>query len=231
MVPDLTYARKLLRIGVPASIEGTGRALSVNALLVIVAAFSVTVEAAFGVGIRVFSLIFMPAIAVDRGVETMTGQNIGAGNPDRAAAANHFAAKVTFALLTAAGVVIFVTAPWIVGLFTPDDAVVREGARFLRWVAPTFGFIGVVRAYTGGFRGAGKVMTAAAISITMLGLIRLPVAWFAAGVMGSDGIWMAFAVSNTIAAGIAVAWFRRGTWREADLTDEGVDPSAAPTDD
>jgi putative MATE family efflux protein len=232
MVPDPAHVRKLLRIGVPASIEGTGRALSVNALLVIVATFSVTVEAAFGVGIRVFSLIFMPAIAVDRGVETMTGQNVGAGNPDRAAATNHFAAKVTFALLTALGAVIFVTAPWIVGLFSPDTAVVREGARFLRWVAPTFGFMGVVRAYTGGFRGAGKVMTAAVISIAMLGVIRLPVAWIGARTMGSDGIWMAFAVSNVVAAVLAVAWFRRGTWRDAGTTADGrAGPAATPTDD
>ncbi|MFB6303876.1 MAG: MATE family efflux transporter [Haloferacaceae archaeon] len=230
MVPDPGYARRLLRLGVPASIEGTGRALSVNALLVIVAGFSVTVEAAFGVGIRVFSLIFMPAIAVDRGVETMTGQNVGAGNLDRAAATNHFAAKVTFSILTGFGVVIFVAAPWIMGLFTPDAAVVREGARFLRWVAPTFGFMGVVRAYTGGFRGAGKVMTAAAVSVTMLGVVRLPVAWFGARAMGPDGIWMAFAVSNVVAAALAVLWFRRGTWRDADLTEERR-PTAAPTDD
>jgi putative MATE family efflux protein len=231
MIPDLTYARTLIRIAVPASIEGTGRAVSVNLLLVIVALFSVTVEAAFGVGIRIFSLIFMPAIAVDRGVETMTGQNIGAGKPDRAAATNHFAAKASFLILAALGVIIFASAPWIVGLFTADEAVVREGANFLRWVAPTFGFIGVVRAYSGGFRGSGRVLTAAAISITMLGLIRLPVAWFGAQSMGPDGIWLAFAVSNVLAAGIAFAWFRRGTWRDADLTGDDVTPTASFTDD
>lgn len=231
MVPDPGYARKLVRIGVPASIEGTGRALSVNALLVIVALFSVTVEAAFGVGIRVFSLVFMPAIAVDRGVETMTGQNIGANRPNRAAATNHFAAKVMFGALTGLGIVIFVTAPQIMSLFSPDAAVVREGARFLRWVAPTFGFMGVVRAYTGGFRGAGKVLTAAVLSITMLGFVRLPVAWFGARAMGSDGIWMAFAVSNIVAAVIAVLWFQRGTWRDTNIADDDRSPVANTSDD
>jgi putative MATE family efflux protein len=230
MMPDPAYARKLVRIGVPASVEGTGRALSVNALLVIVATFSVTVEAAFGVGVRIFSLIFMPAIAVDRGVETMTGQNIGAGKPDRAAATNHFAAKATFAILAALGVVIFATAPSIVGLFSDDPLVVREGATFLRWVAPTFGFTGVVRAYTGGFRGAGRVLTAAAVSVAMLGVIRLPVAWVASRSMGPDGIWLAFAVSNVLAAVLAVLWFRRDTWRGAELTDDPV-PGASASDD
>jgi putative MATE family efflux protein len=52
MVPDLGYSRTLLRIGIPASIENTGRAISVNAVLVIVTLFSTSVVAAFGVGSR-----------------------------------------------------------------------------------------------------------------------------------------------------------------------------------
>jgi len=231
MVPDPAFVPRLLRLGIPASIEGTGRAVSVNLLLVVVAVFSVAVEAAFGVGVRVFSLIFMPAIAVDRGVETMTGQNIGAGKPDRAAKANHFAAKASFAVLAVLGVLIFALAPSIMRVFNDDPAVVAEGARFLRIVAPTFGFIGVVRAYSGGFRGAGRTLSAAAISITMLAVIRFPLA-----VVGSQGslpdwvpylaeatpvgIWLAFPISNVVAALLAFLWFRRGTWRDADLTDQ-----------
>jgi putative MATE family efflux protein len=232
MVPDLSFVPRLLRLGVPASIEGTGRAVSVNLLLVVVAVFSVAVEAAFGVGIRVFSLIFMPAIAVDRGVETMTGQNIGAGKPDRAAAANHLAARASFVVLSVLGVLIFALAPDIMRLFNDDPQVVAEGARFLRIVAPTFGFIGVVRAYSGGFRGVGRTLTAAAISITMLAVIRLPVAVVASqgllpewvpyfSVLNPAGIWLAFPVSNLVAALIAFLWFSRGTWRDADLTDRG----------
>ena len=231
MVPDPAYVPRLVRLGVPASVEGTGRALSVNLLLAIVALFSVTVEAAFGVGIRVFSLIFMPAIAVDRGVETMTGQNIGAGNPDRAAATNHFAAKATFLILSGLGVLVFIGAPTIMGIFTTDGAVIAEGTRLIRWVAPTFGFMGVVRAYTGGFRGAGKVLTAAALSILMLGVFRLPIAYVGALWIGPTGIWLSFAISNAAAGIIAVLWFRRGTWRDVDLTEETPGPMTSPGDD
>ncbi|WP_276273689.1 MATE family efflux transporter [Haloarcula litorea] len=240
MVPDLSYFRKLLRLGVPASLEGTGRALSVNAMLFIVGGFSVTVVAAFGVGIRIFSLVFMPAIAMDRGVETMTGQNLGAGRPDRAATANHFAARFSFVVLTVLGAITIFAAPSVVSVFSDDPAVVEMGAEFLQWVAPTFGFIGIVRSYSGGFRGSGKTMTAAALAVTMLGVIRLPVAWVAsrpvdvpawfgptlvdlfAQSLAEQGIWLGFAVSNVLAAGIAAAWFLRGTWRGADPTDDAA---------
>jgi putative MATE family efflux protein len=230
MVPDLGFAKKLLRIGVPASIEGTGRALSVNLLMYVVGLFPTTVVAAFGIGTRVFSVVFLPAIAVARGVETMSGQNIGAEKPDRAAAANDFAAKVMFGVLAALGVVIFVGAHGVVSVFTDDPEVIEIGANFLHWVAPSFGFIGVMRAYTGGFRGAGKTLVAAAISIVMLAVVRLPVAWGNIQYLGMDqtGIWMSFLVSNVVGAVLAVLWFKRGTWRDADVRG---DPKAAPADD
>ena len=213
VVPDLEFGRRLVRIGVPASVEGTGQAVAINLLMFIVGTFSTPVVAAFGIGVRVFSVIFLPAIAVARGVETMSGQNIGAGNPDRAALAARVAARTTFVVLAAAGVVTFLFAEPIVSLFTTDQAVVDVGATFLRYVAPSFGFIGIMRSYNGGFRGAGKTLTAAAIAVSMLGLVRLPIAWIASRFMGPPGIWVSFLVSNVVGAVLAYVWFQRGTWR------------------
>jgi putative MATE family efflux protein len=225
MRPDPVYLRKLLDIGVPASIEGTGRALSVNLLLLVVGMFPTTVVAAYGIGVRVFSVIFLPAIAVARGVETMTGQNIGAEKPDRAGSAADFAAKVTFLVLSGLGVVALVFTQPIVAAFTNDPEVVRVGVEFLRWVAPSFGFIGVMRAYTGSFRGAGKTLVAATISVIMLGIIRIPVAYVASLSLGESGIWLAFPVSNAAGAVIAYAWYRRGTWQTESVR------GPAPADD
>jgi putative MATE family efflux protein len=228
MVPDRSYLPRLVRIGLPASVEGTGRALSMNLLLFIVALFPDPVVAAYGIGTRVFSVIFLPAIAVARGVETMTGQNIGADKPDRAELAANLAAKVLFVVLTVAGIAVFLVPEPIVSVFVgsgQEDAarVVEVGTQFLRYVALTFGFIGIMRAYTGSFRGAGKTLTAAAISVVTLGVVRFPIAWIAAGSIGEAGIWLSFAASNVVGATLAYAWYRRGTWRDADLTEQQVD--------
>jgi len=232
IVPDLDYGRRLVRIGVPASVEGTGQAVAINLLMFIVGTFSTPVVAAFGIGVRVFSVIFLPAIAVSRGVETMSGQNIGAGKPERAALTARVAARTTFIVLAIAGVFTFFFAHPIVALFTNDQAVVEVGATFLRYVAPSFGFIGIMRSYNGGFRGAGKTLTAAAIAISMLGLIRLPIAWIASGPMGPDGIWLSFFISNVVGAVIAYLWFQRGTWRSTDVRGPQVgDVAEEPTTD
>ncbi|UPM42314.1 MATE family efflux transporter [Halocatena salina] len=238
MTPNLSFARRVFDIGVPASIEGTTRSLSINLLMFIIAAFPETVVAAYGIGTRVFSVIFLPALALSQGIETMTGQNIGAKKQDRAAETNHFGSRIMLIGLTAFGVIVWLAAAPVAAVFTNDPAVVDATATFLRYAAPTFGFIGVMRAYTGGLRGAGKTLIAAVISLIALGIVRLPVAWIGTNVLALDatGLWIAFPVSNIAGGVIAYLWFKRGTWREADLTDSefGSDvPSTehASTDD
>ena len=241
MVPDLEYFRRLVRIGLPASVEGTGRALSMNLLLFVVAMFPDAIVAAYGIGTRVFSVVFLPATAVARGVETMTGQNIGADKPDRARRATRLGASVLFGVLSVIGIIVFVLPEPIVSVFVGagqenTQQVIEVGAQFLRYVALTFGFIGILRAYTGSFRGAGKTLTAAVIAVLTLGVIRVPVAWIGADAIGASGIWLAFAVSNVAGAAIAYVWYRRGTWRDGELTTAEVEneqfpTESAPTDD
>ncbi|GAB3674959.1 MATE family efflux transporter [Halopiger thermotolerans] len=230
MWPDFSFANKLVRIGFPASVEGMSRALSINLLLVIVAIFPDTVVAAYGVGTRVFSVIFLPAVAVARGVETMTGQNIGAGKPDRAKEAADFAARTMFLILGALGVVAWVAAEPIIAAFTESAEVVAVGVTFLRYVAPTFGFIGIMRSYNGSFRGAGRTLTAAGIVIVIYALVRLPVAGTLSQTpLGFRGIWVAFAVSNVLGAALTYAWYRRGTWRDADVRGAAPGPGPSPS--
>lgn len=228
MLPDPSFVRRILRIGAPASVETTGRAVSVNALLFVVGMFGDPVAAGFGIGARIFSIIFLPAAAVAQGVETMTGQNIGAGEPDRVEATNNLAAHVMFLMLTAMGILTWVFAEPIVAVFTDSQEIITEGSTFLRYVAPTFGFLGIMRAYIGGIRGTGKTLTAAVIAVLIVGVARLLIAYVGAVELGSVGIWISFAVSNIIGAAAAFLWFRRGTWREMDLTEEN---SGSPTPD
>ncbi|ELY90410.1 MATE efflux family protein [Natrialba hulunbeirensis JCM 10989] len=236
MGPDLEFGRTIVTIGLPASVEGAARSLSITLLLVVVATFPNAVSGAYGIGTRIFSVIFLPALAVSQGIETMTGQNIGAEELDRAEETNHFGARAMLVLLTIGGGLIMLAARPIAGIFSPDPAVVDHATTFLRVTGLTFGFIGVMRAYTGGFRGAGHTMIAAVVSLITLGFIRLPVAWVASGPLDVMGLWIAFPISNIVGGIVAYLWFKRDTWRDGNLTEsgpspDGIESSVASTDD
>jgi hypothetical protein len=49
--------------------------------------------------------------------------------------------------------------------------------------------------------------------------------------MGPVGIWWGFVVSNLVGATLAFAWFKRGTWRDADVRGGQGGPDARDLDD
>lgn len=214
VIPEFSFAKKILRIGVPASVESMGTALSVNVLVAIVGMFANSIVAGFGIGIRIFSVVFLPADALSRGVEAMTGQNIGAENFSRARRVNIKASKYGFGILSGLGLICFIWAEPIIGIFSTSQAVIEPGATFLRFVAPTFGLLAIIRSLMGGFRGVGKTLTAAAISISFVGVFRLPIAYFGAVRYGEIGVWVSFPLSIIVGAILAIWLFYRDTWEE-----------------
>ncbi len=220
MKPDYELFKKIFGIGVPASIEGTGRAVSINALLSVVGGFATSVVAGYGIGIRVFSTVFLPAIAVSRSVETMTGQNIGARRFDRAERVNYIAALGLLSIMTLLGLGVFFSSSLIVSIFTTDEEVIKVGSEFLKYIALTFGFASSARVFSGGFRGAGRTMVAATIAVLTLGGIRYPLALILSGNMGRIGIWWAFITSNVAGLFIAYSWFRQGSWKRTVIEEE-----------
>ena len=226
MKPDFSFFKKIMNIGVPASVEGTGRSVSVNALTAVMGwTFADPIIAGFGIGIRIFSMVFLPAAAVGRGVESMTGQNLGAKNFDRAGETAREGAKYSFLILTGLGVLVFLSADQIASIFIDSskensELIASTASEFLRYVAFSFGFIGILRSYVGSFRGAGKTATAAVISIATLGVIRLPLGYLGAINIGTRGVWIAFFISNILGAMIAYFWYQRGTWRQTITEDD-----------
>jgi Na+-driven multidrug efflux pump len=142
------------------------------------------------------------------------------------------------ALLLGATAVVVAFPATAIRVFVADADVVREGVGFLRIVAPSWAFFGGVMAIQGAFRGAGHTKVAMGLSFLSRWVLRVPVALVLAfawtvtlpgGVVvsgldvGVEGIWWAYTTAAFASFLVAVAWFRRGTWREGVA---GVGPDA-----
>ena len=77
-------ARKLLKIGVPVSLQDTLTMLSFLFITAIVNRIGVSASAAVGLSSKISNFTLLPPSAISAAVAAMTAQNIGAGKPKRA---------------------------------------------------------------------------------------------------------------------------------------------------
>ena len=232
--PDADLLADIVRLGAPSMVEQSTNALAMITLTAMVVTFAPPVVAAYGLVNRVVSLVFLPAVGLGRAIDTVVGQNLGAGNDDRAAR------SVWFAATTGAGIMLLVTvlavtfAEPIVGVFIGDvpdaPATIANGVAYLRTRAVEFTFIGITQVLLGAFRGAGNTKIAMTISIVTLWVGRVgsvSVLVFVLG-WGTTGIWVGMAVGNVLGVVVAIPWFLRGTWRERYIDDPPVEAASVP---
>jgi putative MATE family efflux protein len=228
---DAGMVKRIVALGAPASVEQSTRALGITVLTALVAFAGDDAVAALGIGNRINSLVFLPALGLARGTETVVGQNLGSDQTERARRAVGYSSGIIVGVLALAGVLAYAFAEPITAVFIPGEpAVIDLGAEYLRIIGPTFLFIGVFQVVQGGFRGSGSTRTAMVFAILSLWAFRLPPAYLLLEVldMGATGVWYAIALSNVLAMLAAVAWFLRGTWTDNVVDDPG---GPAPSDD
>ncbi|MFC4549263.1 MULTISPECIES: MATE family efflux transporter [Halorussus] len=226
--------RRIVRIGAPTSVEQSTRALGVSVMTAIVALAGADAVAAYGIGNRLLTLVLMPALGLSQSIETVVGQNLGAGKPDRARRGVFMAAGMLGAVLVVVSALAYAFADPIVGVFITGKnaaAVVDLGADYLAVIGPTFVFLGVYQVLNGGFRGSGSTRTAMVFAILSLFVFRAPPAYalLSWGGLGAQGAWLGIALSNVLTALAAAVWFLRGTWHEGVV--EPAAPGGVPSDD
>src|SRR5699024_7786208 len=144
------------------------------------------------------------------------GHNIGAIKIKRAEAVDNLSNKIAFFGLTGIGIIMFLFAEQLTAFFIPNDpTVIRDGALFIKIMAPSFGLLGVQQVTNGVFNGAGFTKASMLISIFSLWVVRFPLAYILSynTELGHEGIWWAFPISNLIAASAAFTYFKMGYWK------------------
>jgi len=143
------------------------------------------------------------------------GQNLGAGQPDRAEQSVWRACFASAAFLTALGVIFTVGARPLVGAFTDDPAVLEHGVAYLRIVSFGFPFYAFGMVMSQAFNGAGDTRTPTLINLVVFWVLQIPLAWSLshhAG-LGPSGVFVTLGLCFSIFAVVGVVLFRRGTWK------------------
>lgn len=199
---------RIIKLGLPASIEQSTRALSMLMITFLVTSFGVVGTAAYGVGARVLSFVIIPALGFSLATSTVVGQNVGAGKFDRAHETAKAACIIIFLTLTTVGLFTFTFAHGLMEIFVPNSPLVQdEGANFIRTISLTFGLIGFQQVVSGALRGGGSTLLSMILAMATLWIFRFPIAYVLSHhtQLGIKGVWWAFGVSNLIAG--VLSWY------------------------
>ena len=212
---ELQTLLRLLRVsgvGILQYLVGTASFLG---LIRILAPYGDTVLAGYTVAVRIIIFVLLPAWGVGNAAATLVGQNLGAGQPDRAERAVWFTARLNTLFLGLVGLLFVVFARPIVELLAADPEVVSVAATCLRIVACSYVFWGFGLITVVAFNGAGDTTTPTWINFFVYWLVQLPLAWTLAGPLGLGpyGVFVTVAVCQTLMAAVGVLAFRRGSWK------------------
>jgi putative MATE family efflux protein len=219
-VPDAKHIKRAFFLGLPASIEMSARAFGLMAMSFLVTSFGTLALAAYGIGSNILQVVIVPAIGLSMSVSALVGQNIGAGNIDRAARIGHLGAALGFGSLTVFGVLVFLFSRPLVAFFVPNDAnVIAEGAQFLRIMSLSWGFVGAQFALSGVFRASGNMVVNMVLTVTSQWVLQIPLAYLLSKhtSLGAEGIYWSIPISNVVIVLITMAVYARGGWRRKKL--------------
>jgi Na+-driven multidrug efflux pump len=186
-------------------------------LVRVISTFGSDALAGYTIGIRLVIFAILPSWGLSNAAATMVGQALGAKDAARAEASVWTAGKYNAVVLGAISVVFIAFAPWIVGQFTSDPAVLPYATSCLRIVSAGFVFFAYGLVFTSSFNGAGDTWTPTWINFGCFWLFQIPLAWLLAihFEMGPRGVFIAMTVAFSTLAVVSGVIFSKGRWKQS----------------
>ncbi len=215
--PDLACMSRMLRVGAPTGLQNVLRNLARMAVYAILAfaALPADAMAAYAIGFRLESAVYLPLMALGIAAATLVGQHLGAGRPERAAEAGRAIAFMAVGAATLAGVALWLAADPIASAFTVDPLVWAWTVDLLRALAAGLPFLAVGTVLSGALQGAGETEPPMLFTLgSQLG-VGIPLAYALSWSWGwgPTGVWWAITAGTVVQAALVTWWYVRGSWR------------------
>jgi len=228
--PDFGIIRSLFRFGLPAGVQGIAMNIAGLMLLRFIGSLqhSAAAQAAYAVGYtELFSLITWTSVGLMGAAATIAGQNLGAGNPERARRGVAVASRIGLGVAAVVGALFLAVPEYLLGVFGMTEPLVTSiGRDLLKYLSVSGLFITVALSYTGGLQGTGD--TRSPLYISLISQIVVPIGICTVlqamrGLQPAD-IWLAIVLGHLTRAALSVMRFRQGKWRNIAVDIEPARP-------
>lgn len=169
------------------------------------------------IAIRIMMFSMMPAWGFSNAAATLVGQNLGAGNPERAESSVWKIGFINMIFLVGVAAVFFFYNNELMAFFTKDARVIAIGAEWLRILSYSYFVYGWWMVSVQAFNGAGDTRTPTKINLVFFWLIQIPLSYLLAihfNWQESGVFWGVFFSETSV--GLFTLWlFTRGGWKKA----------------
>jgi len=207
---------RLVRVSLTGILQFAIAHTSWIGLVRIVSIFGAAALAGYTIAIRILIFVILPSWGLSNAAATLVGQNLGAGQPDRAEASVWRTGFYNMLFLGTIGVIMMIFAEPIVRLFTHDPEVLPLAASCLRILS--YGNIGYAYGMVmlQAFNGAGDTITPTWVNLFGFWFLEIPLAYWLAIPMDlrSKGAFLSIVVAEATIAAAGIALFKRGKWRK-----------------
>ena len=219
---ELTFDRHLtflvFKIGIPSIIQQSLVSIGAMFVTTFVNSFGSAATNAFGAVGRVDMVVIMPAVSMSMAVAALTGQNLGAGKPERVREIFKSGVVMTSCITIFISLIVVFFSKLILILFGlgEDAKVVEIGTTYLRIVGSSYLFLAVMFISNGVINGAGHTMITMSFTLLSLWLVRVPVSWWLSKTsLGITGVWIAVALSFLTTMTVSLTYYYSGRWKKS----------------
>lgn len=168
------------------------------------------------IALRIMMFTLMPAWGLSNAAATLVGQNLGAGNPERAESTVWKIGFYNMGFLMLVSIAYFVFNQSLMKIFTDDLRVIAIGSEWLQILSYSYLIYGWWMVSVQAFNGAGDTRTPTLINVFFFWCIQIPLSYYLAVINSFQhtGVFWGVFISET-SVGIFTLWlFTKGSWKK-----------------
>ena len=204
--------KRAFRISIPSAIESLIMGGAQVVSTTIVAPLGAISIAANSFAVTAESLCYMPGYGIQSAAVTLIGQCYGAKRHELTRKLGWLTTISGIVVMTAAGILMYIFAPQMIGILSPDPEIRRLGTTVLRIEAFAEPMFGASIVASGVFRGTGDTLSSMIRNIISMWGVRIPMAAVLSGRLGLRGVWIAMCTELIIRGILFLTHLAGGRW-------------------
>ena len=211
---DTAVMWRIIKIGAPATATQMERGLSELVLIRLVTPFGDIALAAYSLTRRLERITNIGSQGMGRASGVLVGQNLGAGEPERARATVKWAVAYVMVIRGIAGAFLIAFPAFFVGIFSNDPEFIETAVVWLRIQAVAGTLLGGGQVFQQSFNVAGDTLAPMLVTFMSMWVMEIPIAFVLSRWTPLEGIGVAFAIAIAMLARFCLygGYYFTGRW-------------------